>query len=125
MLWKRFSMVFLTMVLAIAGLLLAAKRPTGPNAVSFDEPVGLWLSLGTLVTLFIPLFILSFFHHTAVTIISALYQILIVFALFVIFIPVGFIVSDGISLSVIGFVGTVASICSIIVTIRTGLKKET
>lgn len=57
---KRVSMVLLTMVLAIIALFLAAKNPTGPNTVSFDEPFILWISLGILVVLFLPPLILSF-----------------------------------------------------------------
>lgn len=33
---KRFSMVFLTMILAVIALLLAAKNPTGDESSDFD-----------------------------------------------------------------------------------------
>lgn len=121
---KRFSMVFLTMVLAIVALLLAAKHPTGPNTVSFDEPEILWLSMGMLVVLFLPPLILSFFNNLAVKVISAIYQAFIVLS-FIVLIPIGFIVpSGGFWVSVIGVVGAIVSICSIIVTILVGLKKR-
>src|SRR5690625_5079417 len=60
---KRLSMVFFTMVLAIIAALLAAKNPTGPNTVSFDEPVILLLSIGILFVLFLLPLILSFFNY--------------------------------------------------------------
>jgi len=119
---KRLSMVFLTMVLAIVALLIAAKHPTGPNTVSYDEPVGLWISLGMLVVLFLPPLILSLFNNLAVKIISAIYQALIVIS-FLALVPVGFLVPS-FSVIVIGAVGTIVSICSIIVTILVGLKKK-
>jgi|SRR5690625_2444160 len=119
---KRFSMVFLTMVLAIVALLIAAKHPTGPNTVSYDEPAGLWISLGILVVLFLPPLTLSFFNNLAVKIISAIYQAFIVIS-FLALVPVGFFVPD-FSVIVIGAVGTMVSICSIIVTILVGLKKQ-
>ena len=118
----RVSMVFLTMVLAIVSLLIAAKYPTGPNTVSYDEPVGLWLSLGMLVALFLPPLTLSFFNHLAVKIISAIYQAFIVIS-FLALIPIGFLV-PGFSVIVIGIVGTIVSIGSIITTIVVGLKKK-
>jgi len=120
--FKRFSIVFLTMVLAIVALFLAAKHPTGPNTVSFDEPVGLWISLGMLVAFFLPPLIFSFFNNLAVKVISAIYQAFIVIK-FLILIPVGFFV-PGFSVIVIGVLGAIASICSIIVTVLVGLKKK-
>lgn len=119
---KRFSMVFLTMILAIVALLIATQHPTGPNTVSFDEPVGLMISLGMLVALFLPPFIFSFFNNLAVKIISAIYQAFIVIS-FLIIIPVGFFV-PAFSLIIIGVLGAIVSICSIIVTILVGLKKK-
>lgn len=119
---KRFSMVFLTMVLAIIALLLAAKYPTGPNTVSFDEPVGFWLSFGMLVALFLPPLILSLFNHVAVKIISALYQAFIVLT-FLGLIPVGIMIPS-FWVIIIGALGAIVSICSIIVTILVGLKKR-
>src|SRR5690625_2202465 len=110
------------MILAIITLFIAAKHPTGPNTVSYDEPVGLLLSLGMLVALFLPPLILSFFNHLAVKIISAIYQLFIVIS-FLTLIPVGFLVSI-FSVIVIGVVGSIVSICSIIVTILVGLKKK-
>lgn len=119
---KRFSMVFLTMILAVVIVLLADKNPTGPNTVSFDEPAILWLSIGILVVLFLPPLVLSFFNHLVVKIISAIYQAFIVLS-FIALIPIGFI-GSGFWVTVIAIVGTIVSICSIIVTILVGLKKR-
>ncbi|MFC4402555.1 hypothetical protein [Gracilibacillus xinjiangensis] len=120
--FKRFFMVFLTMVLAIVALLLAAKHPTGPNTVSFEEPAALLISAGMLVVLFLPPLILSFFNNLAVKVISAIYQGFIVLS-FLIMIPIGFIIP---SYWVIAnaVAGAVVSIGSIIVTILVGLKKR-
>ncbi len=119
---KRFSVVFLTMILAIIALLLATQYPTGPNTVSFDEPLGFWLSFGMLVLLFLPPLILSFFNNLAVKIISAVYQAFIVFS-FLVLIPIGFIIPS-FSIIAIGTAGTIIGICSIIMTILVGLKKR-
>lgn len=120
---KRFSMVFLTMLLAIIAALIAAKHPTGPNTISFDEPGVLWLSVGMLAALFLPPLILSLFNNFALKIISAIYQAFIVLA-FLILIPLGFVVPDGgFWVSFIGIAGTIISICSILVTILSGWKK--
>ncbi|SER24126.1 hypothetical protein SAMN04487944_10229 [Gracilibacillus ureilyticus] len=120
--FKRFFMVFLTLILAIAALLLAAQYPTGPNTVSFDEPVPLLLSAGMLVLLFLPPLILSFFNNMVVKIISAIYQGFIVLS-FLILIPIGLIIpSFWIIANAVA--GAVVSISSIIVTILVGLKKR-
>ncbi|WP_029191019.1 hypothetical protein [Ornithinibacillus scapharcae] len=115
---KRFSMVFLTLVFAIVMLLLAAKNPTGPNTVSFDEPVALLLSLGTLVLLFVPPLILSFFNNFTVKIISAIYQGFVVLG-YLILIPVGYLIPST-SVIVTAAFGAIISVCSIIVTILVG-----
>lgn len=120
--FKRFSMVFLTMVLAIVALLITAKHPTGPNTVSFDEPVGLLISLGMIVALFLPPLILSFFNNLTVKVISAIYQAFIVIS-FLFILPIGFIV-PAYSIVIIGVLGAIVSICSIIVTLLVGLKNK-
>jgi hypothetical protein len=118
---RRSSMVLLTLVLAIIALFLAAKYPTGPNTVSFDEPVILWFTLGILVVLFLPPFILSLFNNLIVKIISAIYQAFIVLT-FLGLIPVGLMIPS-IWVIVIGVLGVITSIGSIIVTISVGLNK--
>lgn len=115
---KRLSMVFLTMVIAIISLLLAAKNPTGPNTVSFDKPLGLLLSVGMLVVLFLPPLFLAFFNQLAVKIISAIYQGFIVLS-FLVMIPIGFFIPS-VSVILVAALGTIISICSIIVTILAG-----
>ncbi|WP_339216020.1 hypothetical protein [Ornithinibacillus sp. FSL M8-0202] len=120
--FKKFLMVLLTLGLAIVTLLLAASNPTGPNTVSFDDPVGLWTSLGMLIVLFLPPLILSLFNHLAVKIISAIYQGFIVLTFFGL-ILVGLILPS-VPIIVLGLLGVATSICSIIVTVSVGLKKE-
>lgn len=121
---KRMSMVVLTMVLAVAALLVAAKHPTGPNAVSYDKPIEMWLSLGMMIVLFFPPLILSIFNNLAVKIISAIYQGFIALTFFGM-IPIGFLVSDGSPwISMIGIIGTIVSICSMIVTILVDKKRK-
>jgi len=75
-----------------------------------------------LVALFLPPLILSFFNHFAVKIISAIYQAFIVVG-FLIIIPVGFFIPN-FSVIIIGILGTIVSICSIIVTILVGLERK-
>src|SRR5690625_4795884 len=114
---KRISMVFLTMLLAIIAVLVAAKHRTGPNTVSFDDPKSLWLSIGIIAALFLPPIILSLFNYLAVRIISAIYQSIIALAFFGL-VPIGLITPSGsFWISIIGILGTVASVGSIIVTI--------
>ncbi|MFS0881751.1 hypothetical protein [Metabacillus niabensis] len=118
---KRFSMVFITLILAITALLLAAKYPTGPNTVSFDEPAIMWLNAGILVVLFLLPLIFSFFNLLVLRIISAIYQVFFVFG-FLGLVLVGFMIPS-IWVIVNGALGAIISICSIIVTIFVGAKK--
>jgi|SRR5690625_1254012 len=120
--FTRVSMVFLTMVLAIIALFLATQHPTGPNTVSFDDPVSLLISLGMLVALFLPPLILSFFNHIAVKILSAIYQAFIVIS-FLILIPIGFLI-PAFSIIIIGTLGAIISVCSILVTVLVGWKER-
>lgn len=120
---KRLSMVLMIMILAIVALVLAAKNPTGPNTVSFDDPLNFWLSLGTLIVLLLPPLILSFFNHLVLNIISAIYQAFIVLT-FLGIILVGFVIPS-IWIIVIGALGTIVGIGSIVVTIVEALKKGT
>lgn len=117
----RFSGVFLTLILAIIALLIATQHPTGPNTVSFNEPVGLLISLGMLIALFLPPLIMSFFNHVIVKIFSTIYQSFIVIS-FLFIIPIGFLI-PALSVIIIGMIGTFVSLGSILTTIFTGLKK--
>lgn len=119
---KRLSMLVIIAILAITALLLAAKNPTGPNTVSFDKPVELLISLGNLVLLLLPPMILSFFNHVAFRIISAIYQAIIVLA-FLGLILVGFVIPSTLII-IIGALGVIVGISSILVTILEGLKKQ-
>jgi hypothetical protein len=118
---KRVSMLLIIMILAIAALLLAAKNPTGPNTVSFDDPLNLFMSLGVLVVLLLPPVILSFFNHLALNIISAIYQTFIVLT-FLGLIIVGFVIPNVWIMS-IGVLGAIVGISSIVVTILESNKK--
>lgn len=115
-------MLVIIAILAITALLLAAKNPTGPNTVSFDKPVELLISLGNLVLLLLPPMILSFFNHVAFRIISAIYQAIIVLA-FLGLILVGFVIPSTLII-IIGALGVIVGISSILVTILEGLKKQ-
>jgi hypothetical protein len=119
---KRLSMYLIMMILAIVALFLAAQNPTGPNTVSFDKPLNLLLSLGTLIILLLPPLVLSFFNHLALNIISAIYQAFIVLT-FLGLILVG-IVIPSVEIISIGALGAVVGIGSIVVTIYEGVKKE-
>lgn len=119
---SRVFMVLLTMALAIGATLFAAKESTGPNTVSFDEPDVLWLTIGIVAVLFFPPLILSFFNHLAVKVISAVYQAFITLSFLSLILPGILIPSLG--FIVIGIVGSIVSICSIIVTILIGLKNN-
>src|SRR5699024_6048192 len=120
---KRLLMLVFTLVLVVTAILIAAIHPTGPNTVSYDEPAGLWLSIVMLVVLFLPLFLLSYFNHLVVKIISALCQSIIVLS-FLSLIPIGIIAPNGFWLSMLGIIGTIVSILSIVVTIMVGLKSK-
>ncbi|WP_026560893.1 hypothetical protein AB3Z07_23020 [Metabacillus halosaccharovorans] len=117
---KRFSMLIIT-ILAIGALLFAAKNPTGPNTVSFDEPLNLLMSLGTLIVLLLPPVILSFFNHLVLNIIFAIYQAFIVLT-FLGLIIVGFVIPSS-WLIAIGALGAIVGISSIVVTILDPGKK--
>lgn len=118
---KRFSILLIIMILAIFALLLAAKNPTGPNTVSFDEPLNLFMSLGTLIILLLPPVILSFFNHFLLNIISAIYQAFIVLT-FLGLIIVGIFIPS-VWIITIGILGAIVGISSIVVTILESNKK--
>lgn len=117
---KRISLVLVIMILAVSALFFAASHPTGPNTVSFNEPINLWLSFGTLVLLLLPPFILAFFNHIAVNIISAIYQAFIVL-FFLGLILVGILIPS-IWILGIGAAGVIVTIISIVLTILAGVK---
>ena len=121
--FKRGFMVFLTLVIAVVAILLVAKHPTGPNTVSYDEPAGLWISIGMIIILFLPPLILSLFNNRIVRIISSVYQIFVVIS-FLVIIPIGFLSPDNISVSIVAVLGTIVSIASVIATLRIDSNKE-
>ena len=112
---KRLSMMLVIMILAVITLFLAAKNPTGPNTVSFDEPQNFLTSLGTLIVLLLPPLILAFFNHVALNIISAVYQAFIVLT-FLGVVIVGLVIPS-ILISIIGGLGTIVGIISIVMTL--------
>ncbi len=119
---KRFFMVLFCLCLAIVSLLIAATHPTGPNTVSFNEPVTLLLNVGILVLLFLLPLMLAFTNNFVLRIISAVYQGFIVLG-FLPLILVGFIIPN-IWVIIVAILGVIVSVCSIVATIIEGPKKE-
>ncbi len=115
---KRLFLLFVTLAIAVAAVLLAAQHPTGPNSVSYEEPIGVWLSIGMIIVLFLPAIILTLLNKRMSRIISAVYQVFIVFA-FVGIVPIGFLFPENIGVSIIAILGTLTSIGSVVLTLRT------
>ncbi|KTR61327.1 membrane protein [Exiguobacterium indicum] len=113
---KRLTFVCVTLCVAIVATLVAARQSTG-NTISFEEPLSVYIAIGLIVFLFLPPLVLSFFEHPVLKIINVVYQSLIVFS-FVGLIPVGFLIPNGSSTIIVAVLGTVASLASVIVTVR-------
>jgi len=109
---KRVSLVLLSMALAVATLLIAARYAVGQSVLSFEQPQALSLSIAIVVLLFIPPLFLSFFENTVMKIINAAYQSIISLS-FIGLIPMGFMTPDG-SLPIVltAVIGTAISIVS-------------
>ncbi|MBU8788086.1 MULTISPECIES: hypothetical protein [Bacillus] len=120
---KRFSLVFLTLIMSIFVVLAAAKNSFGDHAVSFDEPIILMISIGIVVFLFIPPLAMSFFGNLVVRIISGVYQCFIVLT-FMVLIPIGFLIPNGFLTILVSIAGTLVSITSVAVTLLIGGNKE-
>ncbi len=58
---KRFFLVFLTLIMSIFAVFAVAEESPGDRVISFDEPMILLISLGIILCLFIPPFVMSFF----------------------------------------------------------------
>ena len=119
---KKFLMVLCTLILAIAVILIAARHPTGPNTVSYDEPLGLSLSIGMVAILFLPVLILALFHNRIAKIICIVFQVFVTLT-FLALIPFGFIFPESIGVSVLAVLGVLASIASIVIIARNGAKR--
>ncbi|MGX9807875.1 hypothetical protein ACV3PA_11600 [Exiguobacterium acetylicum] len=113
---KRLTFVCVTLCVAIVAVLVAARHSTG-NTISFEQPLSVYMAIGLIVFLFLPPLILSFFEHPVLKIINVIYQSLIVFS-FVGLVPVGFLIPNGSSTIIVAILGTVASLTSVIVTMR-------
>ncbi|MCY7949478.1 hypothetical protein [Bacillus inaquosorum] len=120
---KRFSLVFLTLIMSIIVVLVAAKNSPGDNVISFDEPIILMISIGIVVFLFIPPLVMSFFGNWVVRIISGVYQCFIVLT-FMGLIPIGFLILNGFLTILLSIAGTLVSIISVVVTLLIGRNKE-
>ncbi|WP_368650142.1 hypothetical protein AB1M41_12805 [Bacillus inaquosorum] len=120
---KRFSLVFLTLIMSIVVVLVAAKNSSGDNVISFDEPIILMISIGIVVFLFIPPLVMSFFGNWVVRIISGVYQCFIVLT-FMGLIPIGFLIPNGFLIILLSIAGTLVSITSVVVTLLIGKNKE-
>lgn len=116
-------MTFITLIIAVVVILLAARHPTGPNTVSYEEPAGLLIAIGMVIVLFLPLLILSLFSHRVVRIISAVCQTIVVIS-FLGIIPIGFLFPQHFGVSIIAFFGFLTSIASVVVTLKTDSNRE-
>ncbi|MDR4435159.1 hypothetical protein [Bacillus tequilensis] len=120
---KRFCLVFLTLMMSIAVVLVAAKDSPGDNVISFEQPILLVISIGIVVFLFIPPLAMSFFGHRVVRIISGVYQCFIVLT-FLGLIPIGFLIPNGALTILVSIAGTLVSIASVVVTLLIGRNKK-
>ncbi|MDO8223835.1 hypothetical protein EFK13_02990 [Bacillus cabrialesii] len=120
---KRFCLVFLTLMMSIVVVLVAAKDSPGDNVISFDQPIILMISIGIIVFLFIPPLAMSFFGNWVVRIISGVYQCFIVLT-FLGLIPIGFLIPDGFLTILVSIAGTLVSIASVVVTLFIDRNKE-
>ncbi|MFV9834077.1 hypothetical protein ABOZ80_19165 [Bacillus stercoris] len=118
---KRISLVFVTLMMSIVAVLVAAKDSPGDHVISFDQPIILLISIGIVVFLFIPPLAMSFFDNGIVRIISGVYQCFIVFT-FLGLIPIGFLVPNGFWTIMVSIAGTLVSIASVAVTLCIGNK---
>lgn len=121
---KRVLMILLTLLLAIASILLAARYPTGPNTISYSDPAGLWISIGMVVVLFLTPLLLSLFQNFIIRVISAVYQAFIVIAFIGLFLASLF-TSVGVTVTIAAILGTVAGIASIFVSLFAGKNRST
>jgi hypothetical protein len=115
---RRFIFVFLTLVVAILTVLIAAKHPTGPNTVSYEEPVGLILSNVFVILLFLPPLILSLIGKRLLRIIAGIYQAF-VGIIFLGIIPIGFLFEGALDISIVACIGFLVSITSVIMMFKT------
>jgi hypothetical protein len=120
---KRFSLVFLTLIMSIIVLLVAGKDSPGDHVISFDEPIILMISIGIVIFLFIPPLAMSFFGNLVVRIISGVYQCFIVLT-FLGLIPIGFLIPNGFLTILVSVAGTLVSIASVAVTLCVGKNKK-
>ncbi|MDX8045319.1 hypothetical protein SH601_04890 [Gracilibacillus sp. S3-1-1] len=111
---KSFYIDLLTFVVAIIGTLLAAFNKTG-KTISFEEPITFLVGFVVVVMLFLPSLILSLFNKPRARFAFAIYQGFIAL-LFLGLIPSGFLgFRGGTGASIIGIIGTVICIWSIVV----------
>ncbi|MCY8155654.1 hypothetical protein MOC55_14410 [Bacillus spizizenii] len=120
---KRFSLVFLTLIMSIVVLLVAGKDSPGDHVISLDEPIILMISIGIVIFLFIPPLAMSFFGNLVVRIISGVYQCFIVLT-FMGLIPIGFLIPNGFLTILVSVAGTLVSIASVVGTLLIGMHKE-
>ncbi|MCY9374839.1 hypothetical protein MOF34_06740 [Bacillus sp. T17B1] len=120
---KRFSLIFLTLIMSIIVLLVAGKDSPGEHVISFDEPIILMISVGIVIFLFIPPLAMSFFGNLVVRIVSGVYQCFIVLT-FMGLIPIGFLIPNGFLTILVSVAGTLVSIASVVGTLLIGRHKE-
>lgn len=120
----RITMVFFTLILAIVAVLLAARHPTGTNAVSYEEPAGLLIVIGMVIILFVLPLILLLLHHRVAGIIFTVYKVFVAITFFGL-IPIGFLFPQHIPVSIIAVIGFLVNIASILLVLITNENKET
>lgn len=120
---KRFFLVFLTLIMSIFAVFAAAEESPGDRVISFDEPMILLISLGIILCLFIPPFVMSF-SSLVVRIISGVYQCFIVLT-FAGLIPIGFLIPNGFLTILAAVLGTLVSSASVAVTLFVGRTENT
>ncbi|MGA4836095.1 hypothetical protein [Bacillus velezensis] len=121
---KRFFLVFLTLMMSIFAVFAAAEESPSDRVISFDEPMILLISLGIILCLFIPPFVMSFFSSLVVRIISGVYQCFIVLT-FAGLIPIGFLIPNGFLTILAAVLGTLVSSASVAVTLFVGRAENT
>lgn len=110
--------------MSIFAVFAAAEESPGNRVISFDEPMILLISLGIILCLFIPPFVMSFFSSLVVRIISGVYQCFIVLT-FAGLIPIGFLIPNGFLTILAAVLGTLVSSASVAVTLFVGRAENT
>lgn len=115
--FKKHSMIGITLIIAILTILIAARHPTGPNTVSYDDPLGLLISIGLVIILFMPIYLLTLSTRPMFKILCTICLLIVVLA-FLGLIPIGLMFPEQLLVTIIAGLGVTTSGASIIVTIK-------